>query len=128
MSRELDAEVAERVMGIALTRAPLIPRSVSASSVFTDDGADAWRQAYPDSIAVSVLRYYSTDISAAMEVVEKLREQKWDIQMSSDDESLTWQVMLDARTVTDRLLLAEHKSDSLPEAICRAALKAVEAN
>lgn len=64
---------------------------------------------------------YSTDIAAAMEVIEKMWHQNlmprlWKAQMWNVE---FWQMDGDA-------YLGSYSGNSLPEAICRAALEAVE--
>lgn len=131
--RELDAAVAERVMGVKLTRAPLIPRTANGNSVFTDDGADAWYQAYPDSIAIKLLPRYSTDIAAAMEVLATLRAKGWsaDIAMYPEDYVVSLFRFGDSdetRSQADsawRSRTEDERGDVLATLICRAALAAV---
>jgi hypothetical protein len=64
---------------------------------------------------------YSTDIAAAMQVVERFTE--WTMFKTSADDPLAYDVQVtrdDSRVFTGT-------SSALPEAICRAALAAVEA-
>jgi hypothetical protein len=112
-NRELDAQVAERVM---------------EWTGFTHNGRIGYPpDADPNHVLPSVVPKYSESIEAAMQVVEKMRGLKWDVQITSDDESPAWQVSFDARDAVGRIVLGEHESDSLPEAICRAADAALTA-
>jgi len=69
---------------------------------------------------VSSIPHYSTDISAAWEVVEKLRG-VWDIRSMSK----TWVAILSVQVGTSDKRVGE-EAETAPLAICLAALKAVE--
>ena len=99
MSRELDAKVAEVVTGTAFT---------------ARDG----RREYEVSP-----RPYSTDIEAAFEVVEKMRERGWWISMKYEPFFKGWEVMVRPK---GKSIYGEDCNESLPMAICNAALRAVE--
>lgn len=110
--RELDAQIAEKVMGWLP-----IPDGMQhgrPQQVFRDpQGGDR-------TLDCGCVEDFnpSTDISAAMEVVEKMRELEyfpklWAAQM--------WNVEF----WTDEKFIASANEDSLPRAICQAALAAV---
>ena len=69
MSRELDARVAREVMG--LTMLPELPKS-SIPGADHFDILYVWPKDENDKSKVGVLPPYSTDMNAAMEVVEKV--------------------------------------------------------
>lgn len=132
VGRELDAAIAERVMGEPM---PPTLEGVTADRAFNlylvgepiKSRLNAWRCHWiydHGDVPEWHPRPYSTDITAAMEVIEKTRQGGWEIQITSDDESPTWSAVFDSRGAAGKLLLGENESDSLPEAVCRAALQA----
>lgn len=67
---------------------------------------------------------YSTDIAAAMEVVEKMRE-SWSVEIYCDFPDREWNVTFCKRDPEAQWIQTDTHSvdsESLPEAICRAAL------
>lgn len=120
--RELDALIAERVMGYEVSRIRAGALLVEVYAIERRDEAHpsfdvVMCNYYPVSV-----RRYSTDIAAAWEVVEKLNEtERWPtIQFGpSEDGDLRWWVTL--VNPADADVYAE----TAPLAICRAALKAV---
>lgn len=104
--KELDKMVAEKVLGCKCYYPAVFGANTS----------------YPDSTKLIPLPNYSTDISAALEVVEKMRKNKiyLDIRVWPEE----YQVLPHQ---DEHNKLIEHcivKSPSLPEAICKAALLA----
>src|SRR5512147_2790096 len=84
MSRELDAEVAEKVMGIRKIFRPCDIKSASESYfgsptdyVYIPSG----KPPRTHMIDAKLVPHYSTNISAAMEVVEKMQEAGYDVEM-----------------------------------------------
>ena len=72
---------------------------------------------------------YSTEIFAAMSVIEKLRSQNWYVEISNGSECATKEWFVEfARSDGKHLYTGEGDSDSLPRAICLASLKAIESN
>lgn len=139
VGRELDAAVAERVMGYSL-----VPRSVAIErdgciTIPTPDALDGggvlhvehfaddpyFITQYPDDplhARMYAVHEFSTDIAAAMEVVEKMREKgfRWE---ALTPRGTGWRI---------RCFPADDAPDGytqfrglLPEAICRAALATV---
>ena len=122
MSRELDALVAEKVMGWQDARA-FFPWP--ESGVMLDNYA--MMPPYGGAIRdIAHVPCYSTDIAAAWEVVEKLDgggERKtfwWTITSPGDD------TMYSARIVEGSVEIAYAIAPAAPEAICLAALKVVK--
>jgi hypothetical protein len=103
MSRELDREVAEKVMGLTID--PLVESEWTYC--FWSDGKR--------------LPLYSSNIAAAWLVVEKMRERG--CYFRYDDSNGPWALF--GVEVWTRFWTAE--ADTAPEAICRAALSAVKA-
>ena len=75
---------------------------------------------------------YSTDIAAAFQVVERMRELGWEVEVDSHSEpSSTWRVRFEPRkhettSLANRVWAATIEWDaSLPLAICKAALDAL---
>lgn len=116
--RELNFAVGERVMGWRRnpngmmhgeSQEVLVADNGSTRSVYCGCDED-WNPA--------------ESIEAAMEVVEKMMESGWQVNITGEDEAPRWYVEFDARE-GDKTLLANHGAESLPEAICRAVLKAI---
>lgn len=108
VGRELDAAVAENIMD--WVRVPI-------KSILTD-----FQYRTPSQIGLmwpSSVPRYSTDIAAAFQVVEKSR--RWSMHFRRSRSESMWTVLF-VRCDTAH----EVQSVSLPEAICRAALSAVE--
>ena len=109
MSRELDARVAEKVMGLYPVR--------HCGKLYEFARKD------PNApLNIVRLSHYSTDIRAAFEVVEKLGEDGWIVTLHRD---LKWFCDLVWFTADDTTWLPTTEADTLPEAICLAALKTV---
>lgn len=73
---------------------------------------------------------YSGQVAMAFEVVERMREQGWTPELSSNYPDPEWDVAFQLREkLGDDIWRSrghgEHSAVSLPEAICRAALKAI---
>jgi hypothetical protein len=114
--RELDALVAEKVMGAD----PSTVHWHLSNATFLVDGK--W-------VDVPPVPHYSTDIAAAWEVVEKMSQKyHWRIQ-SPFDVGDEWYAGLTPRSVTGWNGRPDHYAGapSAPLAICLAALKAVGA-
>jgi len=106
MSRELDREVAEKVMGLTID--PLVESEWTYC--FWSDGKR--------------LPLYSSDISAAFQVVEKMIEKGLSFECNATPyEALFWIPGRAGENTKWRRCAAK----SMPEAICRAALSAVKA-
>lgn len=76
-----------------------------------------------DNKTFGSVKPYSTDISAAWQVMKRLREESWCIEVRIAD--ICWIVMELLRTPPVRVeVSAGTHFDSLPEAICKAALLA----
>lgn len=70
---------------------------------------------------VSVVPFYSTDIRAVMKVVEKMRADGWSFACTLYEGELPYASFCKRTAVSSR----NAEAKTLPEAICRAALKAV---
>jgi len=123
--RELDALVAEKVMGIEvdLVVAPFIYYSPYR------DRYDEWaagNEPYIDKDGdIHLIPRYSTDIAAAWLVVEKMRETRWiEVHSTIDGE---WAAFYTPIGTTDmnQAIHEYAKASTAPLAICLAALKAV---
>lgn len=115
--RELDAEIARLVMEFVRHRQGVLLPNDNRLHLWFDHAMKA--EADRGELYLRVPPY-STDTASAFLVVEKLRSDSWDVQISSDDESPTWQVYFD-QGASRVALPAEH--NSLPRAICLAALQ-----
>lgn len=120
--RELDAAVAEKVMGCTVIRGDF-------GWLKCGDGVTC---AYPhasrdrDDQLSGELARYSTDIAAATTVTERLREHR--ITVYWRPETQKWQVMIARRPLSHdpfQLTLANVTAPTLPLAICLAALEAI---
>lgn len=130
--RELDALVAERVMGWKLLPDTAYGHSEQAAM---DANKMAWFDNNNDYIAgeLDYDHQFSTDIAAAWQVVEKLREDDW--WWSASYRTTTVEEIKESRPgywVTFRCVRGGVRGDrhgnssQLSHAICIAALKAVE--
>jgi hypothetical protein len=111
--REMDALVAEKVMGFVVMR----HRDVDGQHI--EHGPDEWMRG-PDGEApryayMVPVDHYSTDIAAAWEVVEKLKPDDWAFRVEVLDDGDWW---------ASFSATAESWAGTVPLAICRAALKA----
>lgn len=98
-NRELDKQVAKAVMGWRIE-------------------GSAWYAPNGCSVEIYQIPRYSFDIAAAMEVVEKMRERGYGVCMADNMGVAPWNV-----DIVGTVGVYEGCSDSLPEAICLAALK-----
>lgn len=141
---ELDTLVAERVMGwqwmkrVGQNRAWLFP----PDSVDGDTGEEG---IFGEPIVVrdhivgpfepydsqarkesgSDVPRYSSSVEAAMEVIEKMRDRlDWRLDTANGQRCIGWQVVV----LLGSYIVATARSKSLPEAICHAALKAVDSS
>jgi hypothetical protein len=139
--RELDIQVSEKVMKIEPRLDWHVMNADETASCLpceTSREAQEWLDARPalkDRYHVGAWkRYppYSSDISAAMQVVERMAGLGWQIEVTNPhklhepltDNVRVWYV----RFVNDEndLNSWSDERDSLPEAICRAAIEALE--
>jgi len=112
--RELDALIAEKVMGIPVTK----------------EQGDYWPPPDPGkNFSTQPIPDYSTDISAAWEVVEHMRTKHWRdafTLFSPEIENATeWRAFFAKKFVSVDDSKFE-SGESAPHAICLAALKSVE--
>lgn len=112
--RDLDAAVAERVMGWFL-----VDRREMG---WKPNGPDVWATGDEENPTFQLFTP-STSISAAMEVVEKMRQRgyRWNAQTPR---GRGWEIQCYLTTTRGR---GDKFKGLLPEAICRAALAAIEA-
>lgn len=119
--RELDFAVAEQVMGL--------DRANARVDSMNRNGEPQYHFGYP--VGHDFAPNYSTDIAAAMQVIEKLRADGWTPEISSYYPDLEWDVVFErCEQIGDSIYRStghgECSSQSLPECICRAALAAIE--
>lgn len=112
--RELDAEVAEKVMGLAPITLPCVLAGVPLTAVWTDEAYAAYRESYPRGAARKTVPHYSTDIAAAMDAlsevggivtIRRMKPDEWHVRLHDEKEGW-W-------------------AETLPLAICIALLAAV---
>jgi hypothetical protein len=105
--RELDLLVAEKVMGLTKTDYLVFDKDSNIVGDICD---------FPKS--------YSTDISAAWEVVEKMKEEWGTLDITFRYDNIA--VILYSTHQTGHVKISEHigNADTAPHAICLAALKA----
>lgn len=123
--RELDAAVAQEVMGFILRRHPLGTRCGHRSTAKTGWGdATTWACLHdPDDKPLDGLDpRYSTDGNAMLEVCDKLKDE-WviGICLLGDGRWLVWI----EHGIHDTQRLIERNADTLPRAVAEAALAAV---
>lgn len=109
--RELDALVAEKVMG--WTHIPVGSHPNLRSEAWTNDNGAS---------AVFTLPFYSQDIAAAWEVVEQLKTLGWTCFLDNDDGQHDCEF---ARMGDQPFNAIQERGETAPLAICRAALNAV---
>jgi hypothetical protein len=107
--RELDLLVAEKVMGYAVRR----PYDHNPLFITVYPKDTNWQDS-----EVKELPQYSTDISAAWEVVERMKE-KFHFKIDWDKNLKSWLV-----TISDGYSFWKAHEEAAPPAICLAALKA----
>jgi hypothetical protein len=140
--RELDALVAEKVMGIESVR--LVDETVDKDRewfALVSDGEPRRRAGmFGLHSGYWEVQRYSTGIAAAWEVVEKLRERGLDTWLYTDnyganrkvwccytgDSDPLWDFEEPMGSAMGNLIDATHEAATAPHAICLAALKAVE--
>jgi len=111
MSRELDTDIAEKIMGWGHVLDPLRKRTGQPLPL---EQTHYWLSGIPE---------YSTDIRAAWLVVEHLRSQAWLMTLSvNDDVDEPWDCRFFLKY--QRRVMAHGATAEI--AICRAALKAVD--
>lgn len=108
VGRELDAAVAEHVMNVVCNGERTPDHSKWCSRHGTGERVGA--------------PFYSTDIAAAMEVVEKLRH-TYGVEINGAPDGAGWWVTFESKVFR----LAAAAGPDLPDVICRAALQAVNA-
>jgi len=115
--RELDAAVAEKVMRCSVRKGPSGGLLCGCGHTCDYPHAEATRdgQLYGD------LAYYSTDIAAAWQVVEKLAQDGFWLALHSD-----WSGRMFTAVFRGGKDFAGEGNGSAPEAICRAALTEME--
>ena len=116
--RELDALIAEKVMGLSEVEF-VGERLQYLNDAMSVELGGRWS---------SPVEHYSSSIAAAFSVVEKMREKGWTFTATNDfevTEYLPWQAEFHRRVGR---AVENHpcEADFLPEAICLAALQAVE--
>lgn len=115
--RELDAAVAEKIMGWDLEATRQLEKDIERAGNEAGDGSSAvWCEMIP---------HYSTDISAAWEIAPKFPLGFY-VRLIRDTK--LWEAMLVVRGKEpneDALFWAQAKGKTAPRAICLAALKAV---
>lgn len=116
--RDLDAMVAEKVMGMVDNRPSGRSGEMWGIMDWFAPGEPAWAPNFPT---------YSTSISAAWEVVEKMRGDGWYVRITDTKSPLghRWMVSFDTEEGLHPLYTAY--SETVPHAICLAALRAVGA-
>ena len=128
--RELDALVAERVMDWRW----LVSQVSGRRALFPPDHAPEWFGRVADGSEPLTdqwdtrLPHYSTDIAAAWQVVEKMRERWPVVRLEVDVEGWRVEIHTDEGTPSYYRPVAEDYADTWPLAICRVALKAVAAD
>lgn len=132
-NRELDAQIAEKVMGLKIRfECPTLPQlrveggwlAPDDYLLLNDDGSVKTGIALPGGPIRIAVPHYSSDISAAMEVTEKMIAAGWWAGMGKDDElsDKEWYAEFYRRRVTQR---GWAEAETLAEAICLAALKSI---
>ena len=124
MSRELDVEVAEKVMGITKIFSPSDYKGSEDCFVCGEDIAyiPSGKSPRTHMIDALAIRRFSSEIAAAMEVVEKLRADGWSFACTLYEGKLPYASFCKGTAKSSR----NAEAGALSEAICRAALAAIE--
>lgn len=126
--RELDALVAEKVMGMTfdvgggpmgMTRFLSYVDGLLLSRRNENTGVGIFFSIEREKELMKKLPHYSTDIAAAWEAVERMREHL-DITISANQNTCE----VRSRDFPDQIIACE-QGDTIPHAICLASLKAV---
>lgn len=134
--REMDAQVAEKVMGATWRDSDSVDRAVCTMRKMCGRPKRAlvlagrvmcWQSVsgamlIPDDGPHDTLPHYSTDIAAAWLVVEKLRADGWDFNFDHDVGRSAHALFTRRPILSDCLF--EQYADTAPLAICKAALAA----
>jgi Phage ABA sandwich domain len=115
---ELDALVAEKVMGCKTYLYGRCPNP------FLRCGCENQAHEIQDECNVG-LKQYSTDIAAAWEVVEKLKN-AWCFSLLYHQDNLEWNAEFEKHTDPWNVVKHFADADAAPLGICRAALQAVD--
>ncbi len=116
--RELDALVAEKVMGWERCSSPMQSRD--------DPRLLGWDTGNPNIYGTQILPCFSTDIKGVWYVVEKLRDSgDWCCITIESDYAYLWAVKMTPHLSKDHRPTVIVEDEDLPVAICRAALMAV---
>lgn len=120
---EMDALIAEKVMGMELAR-PLGEHFVSHDMAI--DAGDMMLEGQSMGVEWEYMQPppFSSDISAAWKVVEKMRE-LYDVVIDLDSDLVSCKLLNYVESGDYRTLVVEQIYKSAPLAICRAALLAV---
>jgi hypothetical protein len=132
--RELELEVAKRLFDFRWFHCEA--NEVERNQFLSPGTAEVWRElgwvlteidGMQDDQFNDDTPKFSRSIEAAMRVVEKMREQGWNVCLTddSDVEGMAWHVGFD-NFKEGKVRVAEGDAMTLSEAICRAALAAIE--
>lgn len=129
--RQLDAAIAERVMGHEVRAVPDDEHRMLCvyhrEWAYAGDKYIWWeREGYQPEVYIP---HYSASIAAAMTVVEHMRGDKWCCINIHSDHAYIWRVSFIESEPANAAheVTASAQGESLPRAICEAALAAVEA-
>jgi hypothetical protein len=125
MNRELDAEIAEKILGLSVKankRKNITVFTIGEPNYIDIQGCMELTNPVP---------FYLSDISAAMDVVEKMFLDDWAIEIKGSELFETergimggWDVIFSCKCGARGRFSAD--SDILPKAICLAALKTID--
>lgn len=119
-SRELDAAVAREVMGWTGIPAKAFDRTLggAARASWTESHDAPWTGIDPVSGKALKIPHYSTDLRAMGTVLDALRERGWMYRLKFTGRDHQASIWRGADVVTE-------EADTLPRAVCEAALAAV---
>lgn len=119
--RELDALIAEKVMGLCVRSAEQVGIRAHEEEYACDFYVNKPDASEPRWGHMLPLQPYSTDIRAAWEVFERVRHLSQESSTRIEHEGDLWHA-----TFSTLDFLAQASGETAPLAICRAALKAAE--
>lgn len=121
--RDLDRQVAEKIMGYTPPEHPKT-KAIRMKACMTHSSYDTFL-GLPNGGGIDLPPKFSTDPAAMMQVIEAMRENGQYISISCLPRSTTWAVQI--HNDPDDEQIVTFASNQLSEAVCLAALAAVDA-
>ena len=119
----LDAEIAERIMGRAVTRDAYVYDPAGGGAGFTGPGfTDTF---LPATGSMEMIPRYSTSGDAMLEVLARMKALGWKPYLSEPSDGTHLATFVRSASIIQEDEVVKATAPTLPEAVARAALKAV---